>query len=245
VRIAALEAIGAIDGPSAAQVLTQYADDSDTEIAAAAVRSLGRVGDGGAAAALARALRSPDTARRLSAVTAFSLRGGPDDVAALRWTAGGDASRDVASAAIGGLARLAAGTGEGWHEAVDALVELTADPKQQDAALAALARVPAGRADRVAKGLSHAIGRVRRMTIEALTRIKDPDAAAHLRGALDDPDAGVREAAVMALKRIGARGLVAKLSMMIESDPDPAVRRAAAAATSRRTDPGSEGGAGG
>jgi HEAT repeat protein len=245
VRIAALEAIGAINGPSAAQVLTQYADDSDSEIAAAAVRSLGRVGDGGAAVALARALRSPDTARRLSAVTAFSLRGGPDDVASLRWTAEADASRDVATAAVGGLARLATGTGERWREAVDALVELTADPRQQDAALAALARVPAGRADRVAKGLGHPIGRVRRMTIEALTRLKDPDAAARLRGALEDPDAGVREAAVMALKRIGARGLVAKLSKMIESDPDPAVRRAATAATSKRADPGSEGGAGG
>jgi HEAT repeat protein len=83
------------------------------------------------------------------------------------------------------------------------------------------------------------------MTIEALTRIKDPDAAACVRGALDDPDAGVREAAIMALKRIGARGLAAKLSVMSESDPDPAVRRAAAAVTARRPDPGSEGGAGG
>ncbi len=245
VRIAALEAIGAIDGPRAAEVLAQYTDDSDTEIAAAAVRSLGRVGDGAATAALARALRSPDTARRLSAVAAFSLRGGPDDVASLRWTAEADASRDVASAAVGGLARLATGTGENWRQAVDALVELTADPKQQEAALSALARVPAGRAERVSTGLSHPIDRVRRMTIEALTRIKDPDAAARVREALDDPDAGVREAAVMALKRIGARGLVAKLSVMSESDPDPAVRRAAAAATSRRTDPGSEGGASG
>jgi HEAT repeat protein len=245
VRIAALEAIGAIDGPRAAEVLAQHAEDSDAEIAAAALTSLGRVADGAAGAALARALRSPDHVRRLSAVTALSLRAGPEDVAALRWTAEADASREVASAAVAGLARLATGTGERWHEALDALVNLTVDPKQQDAALAALARVPAGRAERVAKGLSHPIGRVRRMTIEALTRIKDPDAAACVRGALHDPDAGVREAAIMALKRIGARGLAAKLSVMSESDPDPAVRRAAAAATARRADPGSEGGAGG
>jgi HEAT repeat protein len=245
VRIAALEAIGAIDGPRAAELLARHAEDSDAEIAAAAVTSLGRVADGAAAATLARALRSPDPARRLSAITAFSLRGGPDGVASLQWTAEADAIRDVALAAIGGLARLATGTGEGWELAVDALVELTADPKQQDAALVALARLPAGRAERVAKGVSHPIGRVRRKTIEALTRMKDPDAAARLRGALDDADAGVREAAVIALKRIGARGLVGKLSVMSESDPDSAVRRAAAAATSRQPDPGSEGGAGG
>jgi HEAT repeat protein len=83
------------------------------------------------------------------------------------------------------------------------------------------------------------------MSVEALTRMKHPDASARVRGALDNPDAGVREAAVLALKRIGARGLLAKLSMMSDADPDPSVRRAAAAAISRQAEPGSEGGAGG
>ena len=245
VRIAAIEAIGAIDGPRAAELLAPYAEDSDTEIAAAAIASLGRVADSAASASLARALRSPDPARRLAAVTACSIRGGPDAVASLRWTAEADTSVEVASAAISGLARLATAMGEGWHQAVDALVELTADSKQQDAALAALAHVPAGCVDGVAKGLIHPVGRVRRMTVEALTRMKHPDASARVRGALDNPDAGVREAAVLALKRIGARGLLAKLSMMSDADPDPSVRRAAAAAISRQAEPGSEGGAGG
>ena len=245
VRIAAVEAIGAINGPRAAELLAPYAEDSDAEIAAAAITSLGRVTDGAAAAALARALRSPDPVRRLAAVTALSLREGADSVASLRWTAEADTSAEVSDAAVSGLARLATAMGEGWHQAVDALVELTADSKQQEAAFAALARVPAGCVDAVAKGLTHPISRVRRMTVETLTRMKHPDASARVRGALDSPDAGVREAAVLALKRIGARGLLAKLSMMSESDPELSVRRAAAAAISKQPEPGGDRGAGG
>ena len=245
VRIAALEAIGVLDGPRAAELLATHADEPASEIASAALRSLGRVADASVDGILMRALRSTDPARRLSAVTAFSMRGGAGAQSALRWAAEADASAEVADAAMVGLARLAVGASDGWAEAIDALVELTANSSRRDDAMAALARIPAERIERVGRGLGHPAERVRRQTIEALIRIKHPEASARVRAALDDPDAAVRESAVTALNRIGARGVSAKLASMAAADPDVAVRRAAATALARRRDVEGGGDAGG
>ena len=63
VRIAALETIGAIDGPTAIDTLLPYVADEHADLAAAALRALGEVCDDRAAAALKGALRSPDAIR--------------------------------------------------------------------------------------------------------------------------------------------------------------------------------------
>jgi HEAT repeat protein len=88
----------------------------------------------------------------------------------------------------------------------------------------------------VAAGLSHAHPQVRRATIDVLARMRHPDASAVLRGALDDADADVREAAVIALDRLGARGTGRRFAEMARHDPSRAVRRAADAALGRTTD---------
>jgi HEAT repeat protein len=75
--------------------------------------------------------------------------------------------------------------------------------------------------------------------------MKHPEASAHVRAALADEDATVREMAVRALDRVGARGLSSRLSLMAAADPEPAVRRAASSALSRQPGPQGEGGAGG
>jgi HEAT repeat protein len=113
---------------------------------------------------------------------------------------------------------------------VAALIASTAEPRVRDAAIAALSRLPENRIDAVTGGLSHPQPHVRRATIAALGRMQRPEASAAIRGALDDEDAGVREAAVVALERLGARGVGRKLAVMAREDPSRAVRRAAAAA---------------
>jgi HEAT repeat protein len=151
----------------------------------------------------------------------------------------------VADAALEGIARLAGLAGSAWTEAIDALIDLTADTNRRAAALEALARVPPDRVDRVARGLTHPLATVRRSTIEALTRLKHPDASARVRDALDHEDPVVREAAVIAVDRIGARGVARKLSAIAAADPDIAVRRAASVALARDVDRQGEGGPGG
>ena len=244
-RIASLEAIGAIDGARAADLLLSHAEDADPAIAAAALTALGRVTDARVMPTLTRALRSVDAQRRHAAVLALSRRGGNDAVASLRWTAETESDPEVSRAALDGLTRLGGMASPGWEGAIDALVDLTADAGRRSAALDALSRVPAARVDRISHGLAHPLRTVRRSIIEALTRMKHPDASLRVREALDHADAVVREAAIIALDRIGARGVARKLSTLAATDPVDAVRRAAGVALSRHTDPNGEGGAGG
>ena len=234
VRIAALEAVGSIGGSQAVEVLLPHADHEVAEIAGAALRGLGRVSDAAAVAALRSALRSTDAARRTAAVAGLGLQATPDAVAALQWTAGADADDAVAAAAIDALGDLARRTDAAGLAALRALIDITADARRRDRAVSSVARLPHHRIPLVASGLQHAQPEVRRAVIAALSRMQHPDASSGIRGALDDDDAAVREAAVTALDRLGARGIVRKLSAMARDDSSRAVRRAAAAALSRQ-----------
>jgi HEAT repeat protein len=236
VRIAALDAIGAIDGPRAAALLAVYAEDEDSSISAAAIAALGHVADAEALQCLLQALRSPDPVRRLAAIGGLAEGGGAERVMALRWTAAADADDDTARAALAGLGRLAAEGSGAWEDAVDALLELSGVPSRREPAVAALAGVPVSRMGRVASGLSHASDGVRRAAVDALIRMKTPAASARVREALADGDAVVREAAVTALDRVGTPGLFATFARLAEHDPAVEVRRVAAAAIARHAD---------
>jgi HEAT repeat protein len=230
VRLAALEALGVAGGSDAAEILLAYASAADADLAAAAIRSLGPSTDARAASALRGALRSPVVSLRLAAVTAFRVRGTGDGVSALQWTAAADADDAIALAAVEALGALARGGGHDGAAAIDALLSSTAEPRTRDAAVVALAKLTDARIEAVASGLTHVQPQVRAATIAALARMHHPDASGAIRGALDDDTAAVREAAVIALDRLGVRGIARKLAQMAREDPSRAVRRAAAAA---------------
>lgn len=235
VRIAALEAVGAIDGPDAANILLPYAEGSDGELAAAALRGLGRVtGQARAIPTLRGALRSADAARRLAAVAGLSGHPGAETIDALQWTAGADEDTGVALAAVGALGALARRASEEADAAAGALIALTAEELRSEAAIAALAALPEARIGRVAAGLADTRPAVRRAILSALGRMKHPDASAAIRAALDDPEPTVRETAVTVLDRLGAQGVARRFAELAGSDPSRAVRVAAAAALSRQ-----------
>jgi HEAT repeat protein len=242
VRIAALEAVGAIDGPAAAEILLAYVTEPQADLAAAALRGLGLVCDQRATAALKGALRSPDAVRRLAAVTGLRACGTADAVDALAWTAGADAEDSVVAGAVEALGAIATRTVEGSAGAIAALLALTADPRRRHDSVIALARLPVPLVSAVAEGLTHLHPDVRRATIDVLAQMRNPDASAALRTALDDAEADVREAAVTALDRLGARGTGRRFAQMAREDPSRAVRRAAAAALGRATDAPANGG---
>jgi HEAT repeat protein len=242
VRIAALETIGAIGGTGAAGILLPYVDNGPADLAGAALRALGAVCDQDAAAALTGALRSDDHVRRLAAVTGLRTCGTADGVSGLAWTAGADAEDSVAAAAVEALGVIAARNADASAPAVASLLALTADPRRCSAAVTALARLPPGRVPVVAEGLVHVDPQIRRATIDVLARMRHPDASAALRSGLDDADDEVREAAVTALDRLGARGMARRFAQMAREDASRAVRRAAAAALGRATDAPAGGG---
>ena len=241
VRIAALETLGAIGHSPAPDILLRYVDDAQPDLGAAALRALGRISDDRALAALKTALRSPDHSRRLAAVTGLRAQGSPDAVESLAWTAAADAEDSVAAAAVEALGAVAARNAAGAARAIAALLALTADTDRRDRCVSALSRLPGDRVESIAEGLSDLQPQVRRATIDVLARLRHPDASAALRTALEDGDAGVREAAVTALDRLGARGTARRFAQMAREDPSRAVRRAAAAALGRATDARADG----
>jgi HEAT repeat protein len=148
----------------------------------------------------------------------------------LQWTAAADEEDAIALAAVEALGAIARRGGDDGAAAVAALLSAANEPRTRDAAIAALARLPESCVAAVARGLLLPQPVVRTATIAALARMQRPEASAAIRSALDDEDAGVREQAVVALERLGVRGLSRRLAEMARTDPSRAVRRAAAAA---------------
>ncbi|HVL66220.1 MAG TPA: HEAT repeat domain-containing protein [Vicinamibacterales bacterium] len=229
VRLAAIESMGSLADPRVLDALLPQINSSSREVAESALLAVGCLSDARAFEALMGALRSDDAERRLAAVKGLSRMGTDASVGALQWTAGADAEPAVAGAAVEGLATLARRRDEPADAAIRALLALTVDPRRREAAIGALGRVP-HRISSVASGLRAADPQVRRATVEALSRLKHGDASAAIRAALDDDDAGVRRAAVVALHRLGASGLSHVFATLAREDPSRDVRRAAAAA---------------
>jgi HEAT repeat protein len=236
VRIAALEAIGAIDGTAAVDALLPYTEADQLELAGAALRGLGSASDDRAARALRSGLRAPDSIRRLAAIEGLAARTTDESVSLLSWTAGADEDDAVGQAAVDALARIAR-SGPQADAAVDALVQITAEPARRQWAVAALAGLPDARIPRIASALQRDPPVIRRALIGALGRMKHPDASSALRSALDDEDPLVRESAITALDRLGARGVSRTFALLARKDPSAVVRRAAASALSRQPDP--------
>src|SRR4051812_10581922 len=140
VRIAAIEALSATGGESAAGLLAPFVQSDNTEIAAAAVRALGTVSSEAAAEPLRKAVASDDAAVRGAAVEALTRWGHPSAIDQLRRTASADPDPSVVASAFRGLATLAGGPQDRAVAAVSALATLAADSKRQDEAAAALAR---------------------------------------------------------------------------------------------------------
>ena len=236
VRIAALESIGAIDGPAATDVLLRHTRDEEADLAAAALRSLGHAASAEAIAVMKDALRSGDVARRLAAVIGLRAAASREAVDALQWSVAADPEDSVALAAVEALGSIAGQSDGASNAAVAALVATLAEPTRRAAAAAMLTRLPERGMARVAAGLIHPNPVVRRVLVDVLARLRHPEASAAIRAALDDGDAAVREAAIVALDQLAVRGLRPRLAQLARSDESRAVRRAAASALGRSTD---------
>ena len=235
VRIAAMDALGKIDGTAAADVLLRHVAHPDADIAAAALRALGGSSDGRAERALADAARSTDRARRLAAVDALAVKPTPDRIALLAWIAAADDDSAVVESAADALAGVARKDALS-QEAIAALLTLTSDVRCRDQAVKALAGLSVDRIPALETAFERSGTPARRALIDVLCRMHHPDASAVIRRALDDPEPGVREAAIRALDELGARGMARRFSNMAQHDPSRAVRRAAAAAFARQPD---------
>jgi HEAT repeat protein len=235
VRIAAIEAVAAIDGADVLPQLQQWCDAADRDVAAAALEAVGRLADAAGLRPLEEALKSDEPARRIAALRALIAHGSSGAVAALEWTAAADAEPAVVRLAMDGLRQVAAAAGTGRDAAVDALVALLADADRRRLAVGLLGELPAGCIARTALGLTAGSPVIRRATVDALSRFRDREATRLIASALGDEAAEVREAAVAAIMRTGAADMSGSLEALSLRDPSAAVRRSATSALLRLT----------
>jgi HEAT repeat protein len=230
VRIAALNAIGALGGSAAIARLEPITRDPNDQVSIAALNAIGRLAAVDGLPALQVAVRSDDPQRRGAAVTALASQGSVDAVRALEWAAAADPDHAIAHQAMVALAQVAVKDTQAGHAAVDALITLLSDRAKRESAAIALATLPPVRISAVSPGLDHPHPEVRRGTVDALGRFQREEATRLIERALDDTAEAVRESAVAALARLGARGMRDRVTRLASEDPSKHVRRAATAA---------------
>jgi HEAT repeat protein len=227
VRMAAIEGIGRLKPPEALTLLEPLTRSANEDLARAALGALGHVDRTEALAVLERAVRAPAAWQRLAAIDALTLRRDERVPEILQWAAAADDDADVMQAAVGALARIGVREeGQQGIEATRCLVALTADVTRRDLAIAALSSLPTRRTTDIAAGLRDLSPDVRRASVEALGRMKHPDASRAVESALDDPVPAVRLTAVSELKHLGTRTARRKLVALARTDPDLEVRHA-------------------
>jgi len=221
VRIAAADALGSIGGRRTVSFLAPFVTSDDSDLARAALLALGVVGHPDALYPIQAALRSSEPSRRLVAVRAIAARRDHDAAEALQWAAAADSSETVSDAAIDELSRMAT------PDSIAALLRLTSDGRLREKAVVQISKLGHAHLERIKAGLSSPHMETRRAVVEALGRMKHPEASEALSAALDDERPEVRLAALIALRRLGSHVSERKLWTIARSDPDPGVREAA------------------
>jgi HEAT repeat protein len=234
VRAAAIETFGRLTTTGSVAVLGPLAGAPDPDAARAAIRALGHTKDSASGPVLAGLLRAAEPWRRTEAVVAVGARGEADAASTLQRVAATDSDPGVADAAVAALAHLASLDGPEAGAATAALISLAAEPARRESTIRSLAALPSRRIADVANGLRHRSPDVRRATIEALGRMRHPDASRSLEAALDDTVPAVRSTAVTELRRLGSRHAERRLLALARTDPDGEVRHAGMMAVTRQ-----------
>jgi HEAT repeat protein len=228
VRIAAASALGSIGGRRIVAILAPYVDSENRDLARAALLALGAVGHPDALGPILAALKAEDYSRRLDAVRAIAVRRDNEAAEALQWTAAVDPIEEVATTAIEELAKHAT------PASVAALLRLTSDRRLREKAIAEISRLGPKHLEQIKAGLASPQLEIRRAVVEALGRMRHPEASEALRTAMDDDRPEVRLAALLALKRLGSLVAGRKVWNMAYNDPDSGVREAAGQALDQR-----------
>lgn len=196
VRVAAIESLGLGRNLEDIDELASMTESPHDDIARASLASLGSMRRPEALPPLMRAASAEKPATRVAAVRALGASGMSEAVAALQ-SASLDLDPAVTDAALIALRQIAT------NESIDALVELAAYPHLRDACIAQLKSVDEPQIGRVAMGLAHGHGDVRRSVVAALARSPHLHARQYLRAACEDVEASVRFAAIRALSHVG------------------------------------------
>lgn len=234
VRIAAIQALAAIDADVASTEALTLVNDADRDVACAALVAIASGTAGSTHDDIEAALRSTDGSLRRGAVQAFGLRPDVRSVESLAWAARMDDPADLSSLAVESLGRIASSdqTAAG-AAAMDALLDLGTVSTLRELTIATIARLPPAATDHLAAALSSPRNATRLTAVEALARMQQSRASQVLEMALEDREPAVRRAAVAAFGRLGTSAVGRRIAALSRRDPDAGVRRLAAAVCRR------------
>lgn len=234
VRIAAIHAVAALDPGGIADLVAAWTTADDDDLASAAVGALARARGERADALLEAAVHGHRATLRAAATQALAVRGSAQAPEILAWTARTPDSPALAASAIEALRHIAAAAdAPGQTGALAALLELGADPLRREAAVVAMAALPPHVIGQLDVALSSPRTPIRLVLVEVLARMRHRQASEVLLRALADDQASMRAAVVAAFGRLGTPAAADALGALRQSDPDPAVRRKAAAVCQR------------
>jgi HEAT repeat protein len=233
-RIAALQAIGALDADAALPLAVRYLREGDEDLAGAALRALATGRSSDTDDLLERAIQSASASMQRYAIDALLSRGTSRAVDTLALACRMTEPASVAAAAVEALATIAGAARDTVSAAaMAALLDVAAEPGRRPEVVDAVARLDARALDLVAGALADPRPAARRTAAEALARMRHPRASAALTIALRDEDAAVRAAAVSGFGRLGTPTIAGAIAALRDGDPDPMVRRKAAIACQR------------
>jgi HEAT repeat protein len=199
VRVAAIEALGAIGSPSMLPVLIPIVQDAEPEVARAAATALAFGEAQRTADVLRYALERGDAMLQHAALETLGRQravGAVPEVASLARSTRDEAMAVRAVNALGAI---------GGADAIAQLVMLAGDRRLHEAAVTALANIGGDHVLLLRDALDRGDEHARRTIVDALSRMKHDSVAAVLAAVLDDPSPGIRVAASRALGRLGRR----------------------------------------
>lgn len=224
VRVAAVDAMARLSTPAALEALGRAAQHDDLEVRRAALAGIGTTRKHALLPLLLDASYAPETATRLVAASGLARFEDPAALNRVCDIARGDPEPSVQHAAIELLADKLT------PPATAALIGLLASEGFRSRAANALARHVTSRTAQLAAALEQASAEVAEALVTVLTSLPSGTSEVVLLSALDAGNEHARRAAVRALRfAFDSQAVDRALARAASQDPDPEVRRVAAA----------------
>lgn len=218
VRLAAIEAIGQLNGTEALPVFAKLLTESNNDIILTTIYALGMLQSDRALQMLMRLFNENELQRRSAVIKAISHFNSSEVTEKLHWICATEVNAVLTDSAIEGLSTIKT------VQAVDSLIKLSVIPKIKEKCIAALVMQKNLALKYLIETFNERPLQVKRNCIEALSRTKKNEASEALIHLLDHPLSQIRIDAMNALYRIGNVNIRDRVEKMSVHDPDVFVR---------------------